>query len=90
MYITCLEHPRVKMFSVVSDFDRIRVERFKQCTEDKLRNVRCPQHNRPPRLRFHGITLRDVGISMSGCCAKVMEIANARIALAWDEESKAS
>ena len=81
------------MFSVVSDFDRIRVERFKQSTEDKLRDVRCPEHNQPPRLRFQGSTLRDISISLSGCCAKVMEIANARIASVWldtAEKTKAS
>ena len=81
------------MFSVVSDFDRIRVERFKQCTEDKLRDVRCPEHNQAPRLRFQGNTLRDISISLSGCCAKVMEIANARIASVWladAEKTKAS
>jgi len=81
------------MFSVLADFDRIRVERFKQSTEDKLRDVRCPEHNQPPRLRFHGETLREVSISLSGCCAKVMEIANARIASVWlgtTEETKAS
>ena len=81
------------MFSVVSDFDRIRVERFKQCTEDKLRDVRCPEHNQAPRLRFHGTTLRDIGISLSGCCAKVMQIANDRIGSVWladAEKTKAS
>jgi 5'-3' exonuclease len=81
------------MFSVVSDFDRLRVERFKQSTEDKLRDVRCPEHNQPPRLRFHGSTLRDVSISLSGCCAKVMEVANARIGSVWladAEKPKAS
>jgi 5'-3' exonuclease len=81
------------MFSVLADFDRIRVERFKQSTEDKLRDVRCPEHNQPPRLRFQGNTLRDISISLSGCCAKVMEIANARISSVWlgaDERTKAS
>jgi len=81
------------MFSVLADFDRIRVERFKQSTEDKLRDVRCPEHNQPPRLRFQGNTLRDISISLSGCCAKLMEIANARIASAWlgaAENTKAS
>jgi 5'-3' exonuclease len=81
------------MFSVLADFDRIRVERFKQSTEDKLRDVRCPEHNQPPRLRFQGNTLRDISISLSGCCAKLMEIANARIGSAWladTEKTKAS
>ena len=67
------------MFSVLTDFDRIRVERFKQVTDEKLRDVRCPEHNKPPRIRFHGTSLRDITISLSGCCSKVMEVANARI-----------
>jgi hypothetical protein len=67
------------MLSVVTNFDQLRVERFKRATEDKLRDVRCPEHNQPPRLRFHGTSLHDITISLSGCCSKLMEIANARI-----------
>ena len=67
------------MFSVFTDFDSVGVERFKQVTEDKLRGVRCPEHHQPPRVRFHGSSLRDISISLSGCCSKLMEIANARI-----------
>ena len=67
------------MFVVPADFDTARVERFKRATEEKLRDVRCPEHHQPPRLRFHGATLRDISISISGCCAHVMAIANARI-----------
>ncbi len=67
------------MFSVVTDFDKLRVERFKQATEDKLRDVRCPDHHQQPRLRFLGTSLHDITISLSGCCPKLMEIANARI-----------
>ncbi|HUJ51400.1 MAG TPA: hypothetical protein VLW25_14420 [Bryobacteraceae bacterium] len=67
------------MFSVFTDFDRVGVERFKQVTEEKLRDVRCPDHHQAPRIRFHGSSLRDISISVSGCCPKVMEIANARI-----------
>ena len=74
------------MFSVVTDFDQLRVERFKQATEDKLRDVRCPDHHQPPRLRFHGTSLRDITISLSGCCPKLMEIANARIGSPWLRE----
>lgn len=69
------------MFSVRTDFDG--VERFKHATEEKLRDVRCPEHHLPPRLRFHGHSLRDISISLSGCCSKVMEIANARISASW-------
>jgi hypothetical protein len=71
------------MFSVVTDFDKLRVERFKQATEDKLRDVRCPEHHQPPRVRFNGTSLRDITVSLSGCCAKVMELANARIGSPW-------
>jgi hypothetical protein len=67
------------MFSVVTDVDRVRVERFKQTTEEKLRDVRCPDHRQAPRIRFHGSSLRDISISLTGCCPKVMELANARI-----------
>jgi hypothetical protein len=67
------------MFSVLTDFDRVRVERFKQAIEEKLRDVRCPEHRQPPRIRFHGVSLRDVSVSLSGCCEKVMQVANARI-----------
>jgi hypothetical protein len=71
------------MFSVVTDFDKLRVERFKQATEEKLRDIRCPEHHQPPRLRFHGTSLRDITISLSGCCYRVMEIANTRIGSPW-------
>ncbi len=67
------------MFSVLTDVDRMRVERFKQATEEKLRDVRCPEHRQTPRIRFHGTSLRDISISLSGCCQKVMELANQRI-----------
>ena len=67
------------MFSVFTNFDRAGVERFKQSTEEKLRDVRCPEHRQAPRIRFHGTCLRDISISVTGCCAKLMEIANAKI-----------
>jgi len=64
---------------VPSGFDGVQVERFKQATEEKLRGLRCPEHRRPPRISFHGNCLREISISLSGCCPKVMELANARI-----------
>jgi hypothetical protein len=66
----------------VADFDTLRVERFKQLTKEKLRGLRCPDHHQPPRLHFSGSSLRDVDVSLSGCCEKLMQLANARIALA--------
>ena len=56
------------------------VEEFKQNTARKLEDVRCPDHRQPPRLKFRGDTLRDVTIQMSGCCAKLLELANKAIA----------
>jgi len=70
------------MFLVPLDSDRARVERFKQSTREKLRGVRCPDHHQPPRLQFHGDSLREITISLSGCCARLMELANARVATA--------
>ena len=65
---------------MLTDLDQVRVERFKQSTKEKLRGLRCPDHHQPPRLHFQGVSLRDISISMSGCCEKLMELANARIA----------
>jgi hypothetical protein len=56
------------------------VERFKEQTARKLEHVRCPEHRQTPRLTFRGLTLRDVSIQMSGCCSKLIEIANRVIA----------
>jgi hypothetical protein len=67
---------------VLTDFDRLRVERFKQATEDKLRDVRCPDHRQAPRLRFHGSSIRDIIISLSGCCPRLMDLANEKISVA--------
>ena len=65
---------------VVTDFDGMRVERFKQSTKAKLQGLRCPDHHQTPRVHFSGCSMRDIDISMSGCCEKLMELANARIA----------
>jgi len=56
------------------------VEEFKKHTARKLEAVRCPDHRQPPRIKFQGATLRDVTIQMSGCCSKLLELANKAIA----------
>jgi hypothetical protein len=56
------------------------LEEFKRATARKLESVRCPDHRQPPRLKFHGHTLREVSVQMSGCCSKLIEIANRAIA----------
>ncbi len=55
------------------------LERFKRNTSRKLDGLRCPDPRQGPRLRFEGETLREVTISMSGCCPKLMALANAAI-----------
>jgi hypothetical protein len=57
-----------------------RVSDFKQSTARKLENVRCPDHQQSPRLKFHGTTLREMTVQMSGCCSKLIAIANRAIA----------
>ena len=58
----------------------VSIDEFKKDTARKLDAVRCPDHRQPPRLKFHGATLRDVTIQMSGCCAKLLDLANRAIA----------
>ena len=58
----------------------VSIDEFKANTARKLETVRCPNHRQPPRLKFSGTTLRDVNIQMSGCCAKLLELANRAIA----------
>ena len=53
---------------------------FKRRTARKLEGVRCPDHRQPPRLKFHGATLPEMTVQMSGCCAKLIAIANRAIA----------
>jgi hypothetical protein len=57
-----------------------RVEEFKENTARKIRDLRCPDHHQAPRLRFQGATLRDINIQMSGCCEKLITLANEKIA----------
>jgi hypothetical protein len=57
-----------------------RVEEFKENTARKIRDLRCPDHHQAPRLRFQGATLRDINIRLSGCCQKLIGLANEKIA----------
>jgi len=56
------------------------VSDFKQNTSRKLAAIQCPDHRQTPRLQFHGATLRDIPIQTSGCCGKLIEMANKAIA----------
>jgi hypothetical protein len=61
--------------------EREQVEMFKQATERKLRMVRCPKHRKQPRVRFEGESLREIRVSVSGCCHELMELANRAISV---------
>jgi hypothetical protein len=56
------------------------IDEFKEQTAKKLRDLRCPDHHQAPRIRFSGSSLRDVSIQLSGCCAKLITLANQAIA----------
>ncbi len=58
------------------------IHEFKRAAELKLRGVRCPDHRRTPRVRVTGASLRDAQLYLSGCCDKVMALANRAIGLA--------
>jgi hypothetical protein len=60
--------------------EKYQVAEFRERTSRKLRDLRCPVHGQAPRLRFHGSSLRDVTIQMSGCCDALIGLANRRIA----------
>jgi hypothetical protein len=57
-----------------------RVAAFKDLTQGKVKDLRCPDHGQAPRVRFEGGTLRDIRIRMSACCDKLIQAANLKIA----------
>lgn len=57
----------------------VSLDQFKESTRRKLAAIRCPDHRQPPRLRFDGASLHEVTIGLSGCCQKLMMLANAAI-----------
>jgi hypothetical protein len=56
------------------------VDEFKERTASKIRDLRCPEHDQPPRLRFEGSSLKNINIRLSACCSKLIALANRRIA----------
>jgi hypothetical protein len=59
---------------------KISVDEFKERTASKVRDLRCPDHHQPPRLKFQGSSLKTIDIQMTACCAKLITLANRRIA----------
>jgi hypothetical protein len=56
------------------------VAQFKERTAQKIEDLRCPDHHQPPRLKFQGSSLKTIDIQLSACCAKLIGLANRRIA----------
>lgn len=52
------------------------MEAFKAATCAKLRGVQCPVHRQSPRVRFDGRSLKDISVNLSGCCNRLLAIAN--------------
>lgn len=57
-----------------------RIQAFQERTRSKVRDLDCPVHHQAPRVEFHGGSLRDMTISMRGCCSRLIQIANKAIA----------
>ena len=56
------------------------VDEFKERTASKVRDLRCPEHDQAPRVKFQGTSLKNINIQLSACCAKLIALANRRIA----------
>lgn len=55
------------------------LEQFKKYTTDKIRDLYCPRHQKQPQVVFNGVSLKEVKVSMTGCCETLMELANKAI-----------
>jgi hypothetical protein len=58
----------------------VSIDDFRRATEQKLRGVCCPEHRQRPRVRVIGTSIRDAKLSVTGCCDKLMAMANQAIA----------
>jgi hypothetical protein len=65
---------------VQSTLETASIHEFKRATEQKLRGVCCPEHRQRPRVRVIGTSIRDAKLSITGCCDKLMAMANQAIA----------
>jgi hypothetical protein len=68
------------VLTAASPIEAERVQEFKCRTRAKVAQVRCPVHHQHPKLCFRGDSLREITISMSGCCDHLIQIANKAIA----------
>jgi hypothetical protein len=58
----------------------VQLDEFKERTADKLRDLVCPVHHRPPNLKFQGENLKTVNVQLSACCKTLIALANQKIA----------
>jgi hypothetical protein len=65
---------------VHSTLEQASIHGFKRATEEKLREVLCPEHRQRPRVRVIGTSIREAKLSVTGCCDKLMALANQAIA----------
>ncbi len=63
-----------------STLEQASIYDFRRATEEKLRDVFCPEHRQRPRVRVIGTSIRDAKLTMSGCCDRLMALANQAIA----------
>ena len=70
----------LKCLRVQSTLEAASIHEFKRTTEQKLRGVSCPEHHQRPRVRVIGTSIRDAKLSVTGCCDKLMAMANQAIA----------
>lgn len=65
---------------VHSTLEQASIHDFKRVTEEKLRGVLCPEHRQRPRVRVIGTSIREAKLSVSGCCDRLMALANHALA----------
>jgi hypothetical protein len=65
---------------VHSTLEQASIHDFKRATEEKLRGVLCPEHHQRPRVRVIGTSIREAKLSVSGCCDRLMCLANHALA----------
>ena len=63
------------------------IQQFKNVTLQKVMGLRCGVHGKAPTVDFHGLTLRDVRISVRCCCRQMSVLANRAIAQPVDSRS---
>lgn len=79
-----IQHFYVRMFSMVlaspSAVLHPSVEEFRKQTESKLDGIHCPHHRKAPQVIIRGTSLRDATVQISGCCDRLIQLANVAIA----------